>query len=427
METTQQIEREPDTAKSPFAGPLEAKKSSLALFCVTYAAAALSVPLAYFDLRMGLACAVICLLLSLSLTKSSVSGAILAVLFAIALTVAPNAIVSLGIRASYLVAFGVLSLSICLGSMSGAFLHTLTNPGIAPAISLVAAIGIYAVTKKWELGLAAFAALPSALLLGFATKRCERRTTVICYAAGGILISLAVFLAIYLQQTRGEINVYALHPMLKDFQEGAIRNQIAQYDQVILKMYETIEQNASVWTAQQTEAAEAFVHQTMLQMSSSAIRSNVSGYFALIPGAVAVLALISGYLAQKMLLAGYETAGLTEAVTPEAEFFTVSIPSAAIFVASAFFAVALTDGFLASVAVNLCLALTPGFLIYGIGCLRAKLKLLPKGMLRRLWLPIAVLLISIASSLLLLLSLFGAYDKLFGAIRKKLKQNKNNP
>ena len=427
METTEQIEREFDTAKSPFAGPLCAKKSSLALFGVIYMAATLSVPLAYFDLRFGLACAAICLLLSLALTRKAISGAIFTLLLAVVLIVAPNAVVSLGIRATYLVAFGVLVLAICLGSMSGAFLHTLVGPILAPAVSLVAAIGVYAVTKKWELGLAALATLPPSFLLGYATKRGERRTTAICYAAGGILLSLAVFLVIYFQRACGELNIAAIRSLMQGFEEGAIRNQIAQRDLTVLEMQALVEQNASVWNAQQMESAPALISQVTQAMSDSVIRSTVSSYFALIPGVIAVLPLISGYLAQKMLVAGYATEGLTEAITPEAEFFTVSVPSAAIFVASALLSVVLTDGVAASVAINSTLALTPGFLIYGIGCLRAKLRLLPKGTIKRLWLPITVLLISIASSLVLILSLFGAYDKLFGAIRKKIKQKKNNP
>ena len=117
---------------------------------------------------------------------------------------------------------------------------------------------------------------------------------------------------------------------------------------------------------------------------------------------------------------------LSDAITPEAEFLTVSLPSSVIFVLATLLALTLTDGVAAVTATNLMLALTPGFLLYGIGCLRAKLKLLPQGTVKRLWLPITVLLICIASSLVLLLSLFGAYDKLFGAIRKKIRQNKNN-
>ncbi len=425
MENLEKNEMDFDNIKNTFGANIGSKALKLTLFGVIYAAAALSVPLCYVDLRLGLICALLSLMLGLAMTRKGISGTVLTVLFALTLIGVPTAVLSLEIRTGYLLAFGAMAAAIVTGGMSGAFLHTVASPIVSPAVSVAAAVGIFAYTGKWELGLAALATLPTAFLLGLATKRNERRTTVICYAAGGVLISLAVFLILYFQRICGELSIEAIRALLRGFEENAVQNRIAQRDFTIAEMRALIEQNAAVWNDQQMETAERLISQVMQERSEEALRSITSTYFSLIPGAIAVIALIPSYLSQKLLVAGYETVGLSEAVTPEAEFFTVSFSSSVIFVLSTLLALTLSDGVAAMTAINLTLALTPGFLIYGIGCLRAKLRLLPPGTLKRLWLPITVLLVCIASSLVLILSLFGAYDKVFGVLRKKIKQSKN--
>ncbi len=416
-----------DGVNDSFETDIAVKKDKIALFAVIYAAAALCVPLCYFDLRLGLSCALLSLALGLVMTKRAVSGTVLTALFALTLIVIPETLLTLGVRTGYLLSFGALAVAIVMGGMSGAFLHTMANPILAPVLSLTAAIGVFAFTSNWELALAALVTLPAAFFLGMATESNERRTTAICYAAGGILMVLAAFLVFYLQKTCGEVNIADVRSLMQSFEGNAVQNQIAQRDFTVSKMQELIAQNETVWNAQQMEAAERLISQVMQERSDEALRSMTARYFSLTPGILAVTALILGYLMQKLLVASYATAGLDEAITPEAEFFTVSISSAVIFVASMLLAVILPNGVAATAAINLALALTPGFLIYGIGCLRAKLKLLPRGTIKRLWLPITVLLVCIASSLVLILALLGAYDKIFGTIKKKLLQNKKQP
>jgi hypothetical protein len=412
-----------DGVNDSFETDIAVKKDKIALFAVIYAAAALCVPLCYFDLRLGLSCALLSLALGLVMTKRAVSGTVLTALFALTLIVIPETLLTLGVRTGYLLSFGALAVAIVMGGMSGAFLHTMANPILAPVLSLTAAIGVFAFTSNWELALAALVTLPAAFFLGMATESNERRTTAICYAAGGILMVFAAFLVFYLQKTCGEVNIADVRSLMQSFEENAVRNRIAQRDFTVSEMRALIAQNASTWNAQQMEMAELLISQVMQERSDEALRSITSQYFSLIPGAIALIALIPGYLMQKLLIAGYATSGLDEAITPETEFFTVSLSSSVIFVLSMLLAVTLPEGVAAMTAINLALALTPGFLIYGIGCLRAKLKLLPRGTIKRLWLPIAVLLVCIASSLVLILSLFGAYEKIFGAIRKRFSQN----
>ena len=172
--------------------------------------------------------------------------------------------------------------------------------------------------------------------------------------------------------------------------------------------------------AQMSAYLDAFTDQINATMSDEALRLSVRQMIYLIPACLFLICAIPAYLAQRMLNASYTANGLREVVTPEAEFFTMSLPAAVIFALSYLLMlfVPISAELLYLVASNLCVMLLPGFLAVGWRTLRMRLRGRFNGRMFPLLLLVAFCCLSL--NLLFILAAFGACDRIFSAIRRGL-------
>ena len=106
-------------------------------------------------------------------------------------------------------------LGLVIGAAALAYLITTTARPYAVAIPLAVSVGAWLVTKDLYYVLLSLSVLPAGALLAVATLTHQRRTTAICCAVGGYLVSLAAILALILYREIGSLEIGAITSYLE--------------------------------------------------------------------------------------------------------------------------------------------------------------------------------------------------------------------
>ncbi len=391
---------------------------SRVLAVLLYLVSSLAIPLGFYHptvaLALWAAMAVLgfCLVRSLhplvwlALAASAVSGFLPALILPMQ---------SVGI---FVPATASLAAAICFGLLGGTYFQTtVRNFGGVAILSVLAAGAAWVLGGSWHWALAALALLPAVLLLSVATNMGEYCTTAICYATGGLLVCALAACLIGIWHLTGSVSVESVRTLLSGWQEKMLGMQFAERDTLLAAVEEMRLEEGG---AQMSAYLDAFTDQINATMSDEALRLSVRQMIYLIPACLFLICAIPAYLAQRMLNASYTANGLREVVTPEAEFFTMSLPAAVIFALSYLLMlfVPISAELLYLVASNLCVMLLPGFLAVGWRTLRMRLRGRFNGRMFPLLLLVAFCCLSL--NLLFILAAFGACDRIFSAIRRGL-------
>jgi hypothetical protein len=114
-------------------------------------------------------------------------------------------------------------------------------------------------------------------------------------------------------------------------------------------------------------------------------------------------------------------------VTPEAEFFTVSLPASVLYVAALAVSILPIKGgeFVAMVAANLSFILMPALLIIALRVFRQMIRTRTKSSRRVMWIILIVFLLVASTGALYLGAFFGAYVRIMQAIGRGIKNKMN--
>ncbi len=317
---------------------------------------------------------------------------------------------------------GAVAAALSMGLLGGAFLQTITRKFWIPVLLAAAAAGAaYAVTQDWMLALTALILLPAVLLLSVATNMGEYRTTAVCYALGGFLLAVVVLFLVWVWRTSGTVSLNAVRNLLDSWQNQVIQSQVALREDYIASIRQMIQDNPS-WSADQISYAQTIINGISQTLSDEVITDSVARVFNLFPAFVCVLCAIPAFLGQKMLTAAYVSQGMSRVVTPESEFFTMSVPAAVLYIVSMLVTLLFSSSFSVPVTVvsNLCIILLPGFLVLGVRSFVTRFSALRGNIRGVLIVLILVMLCCMSYNAFLLIALYGAYERILLAVRRRL-------
>lgn len=329
-------------------------------------------------------------------------------------------------------AFGAVVAALSVGLLAGAFFETCTRRfWVLVLISAAAAAGVFALTRDWTFSLLAVSLLPASLLLGIFTRMGAYRTAAVGVALGGFLLWCLVLFLCWVGRTTGSVGLGAIRSVLDGWQNVLIEEQIAWRDEYIASLQEMIAENPT-WNAAQIANVQLLIDALTQAMSTANITDMVASIFNLFPGVVFALCAIPAFLGQKMLNAAYATNGMGRVITPEAEFFTMSVPAAVLYIVSLAVMLLFPNSFSIPViaAGNLCIMLTPGFSVVGARFLFRRFNGI-RGNARWGLLIVAAFLFCclgcVTFNVIYLCSLLGAYERIYTAVRRRMadKLNRN--
>ncbi len=334
--------------------------------------------------------------------------------------------VLLPLKTAYYPAVGAILAAMCVGCSAGAYFQTVSKRfWVLPILSLASAAAAYAVTGDWLIAAMALALLPAVLLLSIATHMGDGCTAVICYCIGGLLGAAAVLIGLWIWRTYGSLGPNLLRSLLDTWKENFVQAQLASRGELIAMIEERIA--SGELTEEALATMESLKSSLSELMSDSVIRRSMDTVFQTLPAILFLCCSIPAYLAQRLLNASYITNGMAVVVTPESEFFTMSLPSAVLYAVSLFLSVLAVDGigFLAMVASNLCLILLPGMLLLGLRALKQQFGSRGAASKRVVVLLVIVMLCCATSGMLYLIAFFGAYMRIMQEIQRAIKRKMN--
>ena len=247
-------------------------------------------------------------------------------------------------------------LSTVMGVASCAFLLTSVRRSFLFLLLPVGAFGIaWALTGDPLSACAAFAILPAALLLAFATRRGEARTSAIAFTAAGLAAvgGLVILIPLLLAAREAGTDVGSYLQNLCFEAVTTVRDEL----------FALIEADTEL----QTEAMQEQIRLLKETLTDAGIREMLNTVILpLLPGFLLGLAAILSFLAQMLLTASYRISGMSAVVTKESCQLLMSIPSAALYMVAFFiFLFAPSGGMVWAVAGNVFLMLLPAFLLVG--------------------------------------------------------------
>lgn len=322
---------------------------------------------------------------------------------------------------------GPLATALAVGTFSGAFLMTsLEKPYLACLGPLLATAVTAAFTQDPLLIVAALALLPAAALTAFATKRGMGRTSVICFGAGGLLGAALILFVVALARTEAGFSVETVQALLDEWKASLLADRMEMRDGLLAMLERAYENSGTAGT----QSAQTMMDYYRRLMSDAVLESDLTRMFNVLPGAVAAIALIAAYLGQRLLLDGYDAAGMRSRITPESEFLVLSLPAAVIYVVCLILSLIFDTSYAVPVvtAENLLLILTPGLCAVGWGALTRFYRSVPPRGRGVLIVPAIALLCCASSSVFYVLAAYGAYTTIFSAVRRAiLRRGGPNP
>lgn len=311
-----------------------------------------------------------------------------------------------------------LVLSLVVGTGTLAWLLTvLRRPYLPPICLAVAFVVAWLITESALDALLTLSFLPAGILLAAATVTHQRRTTAICFAVGGFLISLGVLLAIVLMRACGTLELGAVKEYLNALREQIVDGMTYFCDELAKFMERTLTEE-STYTA---EEISKMIAQFRELTGTPILQSLVSLLFSILPAIAIITCSILGFEAQMLQNATYLRTGWKKVLTPCALMFAMSLPAAILYVVSFFVTLFFGGSSLIGAAMqNLCLILLPGFCVMGWGALLGTLHH-SRGGAKILWLVFLALLVCFAGALsLFLLALWGSNVVVMAALHLHL-------
>lgn len=406
-----------------FASRTKPSRGNLILAAILFALGSAAVPLSFYNEWIALAAILVLNLGAFYLTKRAKGGAWMTFALAVLVYALPSA---LFVDASWLISVSALVSAVCVGVLAGSFLQTCTRLyWLPPFLSALAAGVAFAISRSWLVAASAVILLPAVILLSVATVRGAYRTTAICCATAGLLVGVIGLFLLWILKSQGAVSLDAVRGILDGWQKTALDVQIAVREEYLAEIARMIEQNPT-WTAEQIEYANTLTTSVRTVMSDEALLNATAKLFNLIPAALFILCAIPSFLAQKMLNGAYDSNGMRAVVTPESEFFTMSVPAAILYTVSAFVMLGFTASLnvFVTVADNLCLMLMPGFLLLAIRNFRARFIAARSGRLA-LIIFVAVALCCLSFMAIPIAALYGAYLRLFSAFHRRMAEKMN--
>ncbi len=254
---------------------------------------------------------------------------------------------------------GAMLLALVVGTCAGAYLFTvLKRSYVFALITVLAAAVVYAVTRDLRSAMLSLCFLPSAVLLAIATLLGKRRTTAICFAVAGLLLSLVVGVGLAVRDAAGSLNADTVREYF-----NALRDQIiASLNATVAPMLEQMEALAV------DEQSQAVYEMFYSMYGPDGMTSFAKQLFNVLPALTVIVCMILGFEAQLLLNASYRTSGLSMVLTKDARVFTMSVTASLIYAVSFFLKLLIPVGesLAGAVIQNICLILLPGLCIIGI-------------------------------------------------------------
>lgn len=336
--------------------------------------------------------------------------------------------------------YGVFLLAAVVCISAGSFLMTTQRLPVwsAPALMLVSAVGVYLMTHSWEAALFSLICLPAILLLTLATQRGAPRTTAICYAIGGILLSLLVCFLIAVGKSMGGIGRDSILGFVENFRNARVAEALALRDAMLefcrelftgdwLAEYEATmaERYSEAYVAERvTPMLESMRENYALlesTMTDAAITAQTLDLLNLLPGALTVLCMLTAFLSQGLLNASYHSTGMDAVLTPASRVLTVSVTAAVLYALSFLLLLFVPASGMASAVIrNLCLILLPPLLLLGLQAIRLSMTRAPGGMRVFLVLFLIATFLCAGTGAFYLLAMWGAYHRVSAALQMKL-------
>ena len=394
------------------------KEGSTALAAVLFGVACVAIPLSLYHNIVALVFWAALVLGSGYLSKNKgltlllLAGSLLAAL-------APGMI--LPVSGSFYPVFGAIAAAVCVGIGAGAYYQTVTRLAVVPVLlSVIAAGAVYAIKGDLLWSALALVLLLPMLLVSASTRRGAGATSVICFGAGGLLLMGAILAAVWFKRTLGALNLTAVNGLLDQWKEGFALGQIQARDSLMAEIDEM--KGMANMTAETLKRLDEMKDLLWERMSDSVIRASLNQTFLLIPAAAGVVAVVASFLSQRLLNGCYTANGLSEVVTPEAEFITVSVPAAALYALCVVVVAAAPSLSVVGVAAsNLCLMLVPAMLYLALGTFRPLFRRVLR-MRRMLFLILLAFICYSTSGIFLVAATVGACDRLLRALRRALKK-----
>ncbi len=312
---------------------------------------------------------------------------------------------------------GAVFLSLAVGTAACTYLMTVLRLPYLTVLLPLAAAGISFVwISDIRVSLLALVFLPAAALLAFATVKGYDRTSAICFAAAGLLLSLAAILLVLIYLQYGNLGRGAIVGYFDALRNGMIQTLASVRNELLAQMSAVVQDDAT---------REAYDRLAMM-LSDEMLDTLVSLVVNILPAMAVIVCSVIAYEAQGMLNAVYYHSGLRQVVTPASRCFTMSVVSAVIYSLTFILTLLIPTTSMASAVVqNICLILLPGFCVLGVQGIFLSLAQARGGMRVFLLLFFGSMLCCYTGGALYILAMWGAYGRVMDAIRRKLLEKMN--
>lgn len=303
--------------------------------------------------------------------------------------------------------FAEVVLCVIVGTASLCWLLTVTQPAyIGILFPLAAFLLSWWLWQDYRIAICAFAFLPAAVTLSFATVGGKGRTSAILYAQGGLLLVVVTFFLLYFRQATGTMEISAWKELIEGWENDISESLIALRDAYVNDL--------------QSLRADADTGALTSVLSDDAIRSLVIRGVNLLPGLIVAACGIFAFEAQALLCALYRRSGWGVCVTEDARNFTIS-PVTGIVYLICFVASLLSSPvtMFGAVVGNLSVILLPGLCVFGLSATVRKFRKAPSGGRVTLIFFFLLLMCCTGATVLGVFALVGAWEAIFGRIRER--------
>ncbi len=248
---------------------------------------------------------------------------------------------------------GAVVLLLTVGVATGAFLHTVTGrPYLTLACTAAAFVAMAIVSRVPLFATLAFAFLPASILVAVCTLCGGERTSIVCAAAGGLLLSLLAFAAVWIYGEAGSLHPNTVMAYMESLREALVGILQQVRDEMV-----------AIAAEQSAATAESFAS----LYTDELLRTTVASLFNVIPAIAIMLCSVLGFLGHTLLLALHDTAGLHAVNTVDTVRLRISLPAAIIYVVSFVLMLLLPEtGVAYAVVNNLTLILLPGLILLAV-------------------------------------------------------------
>lgn len=257
---------------------------------------------------------------------------------------------------------GALFLAIAVGTAAGTMLLTATRRPwqtvVLPAIAWTAA---YVLTKNVSLASGTLLLIPAVLLLTYATLSDQRRSTAVCYALGGLIVSILILLAVGIYNAYGALDRDVIHTFFADSRAWAI-SLVEQARDISIQVLQ--ERFGAEGEQAIKVLGEMLSHENTVNI--------VASIYNILPALVIICCSIAAFEAQSLLCGMYYANGMKKVLSPNATAFTMSAVSAGLYVIAFLLMMFInTNSLFLAVVHNCYLILTPGLFLVGWASLKA--------------------------------------------------------